>query len=354
MIFSKIKVGNSFLKNRIVISPMCQYSAKNGIPAKWHYKHLLNLSSLGASMLIMESTAIEKRGKITNSDLCLSNNFQEKKFKDLIKFLKRNNDTKIGLQISHSGRKGSSYEPWVKINKPLPKSRAWNTISASPIKRAKGWPTPKEMTIVDIKNLVNKFLMAAKRAKRVGFDCLEIHMAHGYLLHQFFSPISNTRDDIYGGSLENRSRLLVEISKEIRKIWPKNRILGARITGTDHLKKEGIAIADAIYLAKKLKKIGIDYISISSGGILPKTNMKEGQAFRAKIAEKIKLSSNILVTTSGNITNHKTAENLVRKKKIDFITIARILIKEPSWIYKLSKKQKKDDIIPVQYLRIFK
>jgi NADPH2 dehydrogenase len=210
------------------------------------------------------------------------------------------------------------------------------------------------MTISDIKKLVKKFLMAAKRARRVGFDCLEIHMAHGYLLHQFFSPISNTRDDIYGGSLENRSRLLIEISKEVRKIWPKNRILGARITGTDHLKKEGITILDSIYLAKELKKVGIDYISVSSGGILPKTNMKEGQAFRAKIANKIKLSSNTLVTTSGNITNHKTAENLVKKKNIDFITIARILIKEPSWIYKLSKKQKKDYIIPIQYLRIFK
>jgi len=353
MIFNKLKIGNLFLKNRIVISPMCQYSSKNGIPSKWHYKHLLNLSSLGASMLMMESTAIEKRGKITNSDLCLSNNFQEKKFKKLIKFLKKKNDIKIGLQISHSGRKGSSYEPWIKINKPLPKSSSWNTISASPIKRAKGWPIPKKMTINDIKNLVKKFLIAARRARRVGFDCLEIHMAHGYLLHQFFSPISNKRNDIYGGSLENRSRLLIEILRKIRKIWPKNRILGARITGTDHLKKEGVTIADAIYLAKELKKVGIDYISVSSGGILPKTNMKEGQAFRAKIAKKIRLSSKTLITTSGNITNHKTAEDLIKKKIIDFITIARILIKEPSWIYKLSKKQKKKNIIPVQYQRIF-
>lgn len=170
------------------------------------------------------------------------------------------------------------------------------------------------MTINDIKNLVKKFLIAARRARRVGFDCLEIHMAHGYLLHQFFSPISNKRNDIYGGSIENRSRLLIEILGKIRKIWPKNRILGARITGTDHLKKKGITIADAIYLAKELKKVGIDYISVSSGGILPKTNMKEGQAFRAKIAKKIRLSSKTLITTSGNITNHKTAEDLIKKK----------------------------------------
>jgi len=354
MIFNKIKIGNSFLSNRIVVSPMCQYSSKNGAPSEWHYKHLLNLSSLGAGLLIIESTAVEKRGKITHSDLCLSNNFQEKKFKKLIKFLKKKNHTKIGIQLSHSGRKGSSYEPWLKINKSLPKFRSWNTISPSALKRAKGWPIPKPMTIGDIKDLVKKFLLAAQRAKRVGFDCLEIHMAHGYLLHQFFSPISNKRVDTYGGSLENRSRLLIEISRAIRKIWPKNKILGARITGTDHLKKKGISIDDSIYLAKKLKKVGIDYLSISSGGILPKTNMKQGQAFRAKMAKKIKQSSKILVTTSGNITNHKTAENLIIKKNVDFITIARILIKEPSWIYNLSIKQKKNNIIPKQYLRIFK
>jgi len=353
MILDKIKIGTVFLKNRIVVSPMCQYSSKNGCPSKWHYKHLLNLSSLGASMIILESTAVEKKGKITHSDLCLHNKLQEKKLKKLTHYLKDNNNVKVGLQISHSGRKGSSYEPWIKKNTPLSKLRSWETVSSSPIERAPGWPVPKEMTINEIKNLVKIFVKTAKRANAAGFDCLEIHMAHGYLLHQFFSPVSNKRTDIYGGAIENRCRLLLEITREIRKVWPRKKILGARITGTDHVKK-GVDIKDAIYLSKKLKKIGINYISVSSGGILPKTKMKESQAFRKKIAKKIKLASKILTTTSGKITDHNVAENLIKNKNVDFITIARTIIKNPSWIYEIAKKQKNKSTIPIQYSRIFK
>ena len=352
MILNKFKIKKTLLKNRVFISPMCQYSSKNGNPSSWHYKHLLNLCSSGASMIILESTAIDRNGRISPADLCLYNNNHQKNLKKLYSYLKSKNDTKIGIQISHSGRKGSSNIPWIKPNTPLEKKKSWQTYAPSPIARDKYWPIPKMLSISDIKKLIRKFENSAIRAKKIGFDLLEIHMAHGYLLHQFFSPISNKRGDIYGGNLKKRSRVLLEVSKAVRKIWPSNKILGARITGTDHL-KGGLNVKDAIFLSKKLKEIGFDYISVSSGGILSKTNMKQKEAFRSNISKKIKNKSKLITTTSGLITKHETAINLIKKKNLDFITIARTIINNPSWIYQLANKLKKNELIPNQYRRIF-
>ena len=351
MIFKNLKINSITLKNRIVVSPMCQYSSKNGSPSKWHYQHLESLSSTGTSMVLLESTAVDKSGKISEADMCLYNSNNEKNLKKLIKYLKYKNDIKYGIQLSHSGRKGSSYVPWIKHNSPLPKKRSWKTFSASPIPRSKGWPKPTEMTKLQIKKMVQKFKNAAVRANRINFDCLEIHMAHGYLLHQFFSSISNKRKDDYGGNLVNRSRLLSEIAIEVRKVWPHHKILGARITGMDHV-KNGISVNDAIVLSKNLKKIGFDYVSISSGGILPLTKMKQYEAFRVNMSKKIKDSSKMTTTTSGMITKHDISENIIKNKKIDFITIARIIVKNPRWIFQFAKRNKVKDYVPKQYKRI--
>ena len=348
MLFKKLKINGITLKNRIVVSPMCQYSAKNGCPSEWHYDHLSKLINCGASMLMMESTSVNKIGKISHKDLCLSNSFQEKKFKKLINFLKNINDIPIGLQISHSGRKGSSFVPWEKSNEPLKKrDKSWQTFSASAIKRDKHWPTPKEFKKNDLLNLVKKFKSTAIRAKRIGFDCLEIHMAHGYLLHQFLSPISNKRNDEYG---LNKFSFPLNIVKEIRKVWPKERILGARITATDHL-KNGLTLKDSIKLVNSLKKAGLDYVCVSSGGILPKTNMKIKSAFRKNLSKKIKNNSKIFVRTSGNINDIKLAEKLLKKKYVDFIAVGRKLIKDPNWIISEAKKRKIPNYVPNQYLR---
>ena len=176
-------------------------------------------------------------------------------------------------------------------------------------------------------------------------------MAHGYLLHQFFSPISNKRNDNYGGNFQNRSRLLLEVAKEVRKIWPKKKILGARITGEDNL-KGGITTKDAIILSRELKKIGFDYISVTSGGILPKTKMKQYEGFRTKIAANIKTKSKIITTTTGMLTQHGFVSNIIKNKKLDFITVARIIIRRPTWIYELAKKNNFKNLIPKQYQRI--
>ena len=307
-ILKKIKLGKITLFNRICISPMCQYSGNNGNPSSWHYNHLGNLMKAGAGLLMIESTAVSKEGMISKKDLSLRNHKNFLEFKKLIKFLKRISKTKIGIQISHSGRKGSALVPWIKSNFPIKdKKQKWKTIAPSAIKRDKHWPVPQEASQKKIKKIINDFIKTSQKANKIGFDCLEIHMSHGYLLHQFFSPISNKRNDEYGGNLKNRCRLLIMIAKEIRKSWPKNKILGARVNGSDWL-KNGSKVSDCIYLTKKLREIGFDYVCVTSGGIIPKTNLKYKPGYQVFLAQKIKKETKIITRTAGLIKDFNHAK----------------------------------------------
>ena len=350
MIKKKIKLNNyNYLPNRIVVSPMCQYSSINGSPSIWHYKHLSNLIESGASMLIIESTAVSRNGRITNKDLCLYNDRHERDFKKLIKFLKSIKNIPICLQISHSGRKGSCNVPWVNSGMPLKKNK-WKTISSSNLKRDVNWPTPKMASLQDIKKITFEFKNTSRRAMRAGFDGIEIHMAHGYLLHQFFSPICNIREDQYGGSLKNRSRLSLEITKKIKSKLPKDKILGARLTGLDHL-INGIDIKESTYLAKRLNQIGIDYLCISSGGIVKKTNLNPTKkAFRIEMTKKIKKKlKNIAIGTTGKLEDLNFLKKNLSSKKLDLAFIGRPFLKNSHWLYEsLGSK-----VIPKQYLKAF-
>jgi hypothetical protein len=352
MILKPIKINNTLLKNRFVVSPMCQYSAKNGCPTTWHYKHLEQLASTGAGLLMIECTAINKSGRISNNDLCLFNRKQELELKKLILFLKKNYNVKIGLQISHSGRKGSAELPWIRANAPL-KKKKWLTYAPSSIRKDNNWPNPIKLTIKQIEIIKQDFKKCSQRAKRIGVDCLELHMAHGYLLHQFFSNISNIRNDQYGGCLENRVRLLTEVSEIIRKEWPKTKILGARVTGSDRLNK-GLSLNESIFLCKELEKIGLDYVCVSSGGILPKTNIKFKKGYNLDLAKKIKKRINILVRCSGHLDDYNFACKIIKKKYIDLIAIGRGFIKNKNLILNNFKKNKNINIeIPNQYKRCF-
>ena len=353
MIFKEIKINKIKLKNRIVVSPMCQYSAKNGEPTKWHFEHLSRLARSGAGLLMIESTAVSNNGKITHSDLCLSNKKQEKKFKQLKKSLNNISNIPLGIQISHSGRKGSSFIPWVKSNKALNrKNKSWQTFAPSPIKRDKSWPIPKSFKKKQIINLIQDFKNTTKRVKKIGFECLELHMAHGYLLHQFISPISNKRKDEYGGNLVKRITVPLIIAKEVRKIWPKSKILGARITASDHL-PNGITIKDSKYLVKQLEKIGFDYVCVSSGGILPKTNLKFKRGFRKEFSKQIKKSTTMIVRTSGLIDDMNFANKMIKNKSVDMVAVGRKFINDPYWIIKKIPNFRAKKFLPNQYLRCF-
>lgn len=352
-ILKPLKIKKIKLNNRITVASMCQYSAINGNPSNWHYGHLQQLANSGAGMLMLESTAISKNGKITLSDLALTNNNNEHSINKLIKYLRTISKIPIGIQISHAGRKGSAEIPWIKANQPLKnKKERWKTFAPSSIKKDLHWPYPLALSKVQIKKIVDDFVNCSKRAKRIGFDCLEIHMAHGYLLHQFFSPISNKRQDIYGGSLENRCRLLIEIVERIRKIWPKNRILGARVTGQDWL-PNGSTIDDCVYLVKKLKKAGLDYVDVSSGGILTKTNIIFKKGYQVHLANKIKKETKIITRTTGMITNLNQAQKIINNNKADIVNMARKFIKSPTWLINEIKKKNKKIFLSKQYERCF-
>tara|TARA_B110000971_G_scaffold57377_1_gene58413 strand:+ start:3164 stop:4228 length:1065 start_codon:yes stop_codon:yes gene_type:complete len=352
-ILKKIKIRKIILKNKVCVAPMCQYSAKNGNPTKWHFTHLEKLMNVGAGLMMVESTAVSKQGMITSQDLSLTNKENTTKLGRLVKYLRNVSDTKIGIQLSHSGRKGSALVPWIKSNFPLKiKKLGWTTIAPSGIKRDKNWPVPKEINKNEINKIVNDFSSAANRAKKIGFDCLEIHMAHGYLLHQFFSPISNKRKDDYGGNLANRCKILLEVAKRIRKIWPKDKILGARVNGCDWL-KEGSKLSDCIYLSKKLKELGLDYVCVTSGGIIPKTNLKFKHGYQVFLAKKIKKEAKILVKTTGMIKNLKQGEKIISHKSADLVSYGRKFINSPYWLLKELKTNKYPVNIPNQYKRCF-
>ena len=345
MIFKKIKIRNKTFSNRVSVSPMCQYSAINGKPNKWHYRHLSNLVESGAGSLTVESTAISKKGRITEKDLCIYNQNQMKSHKKLLRYLKSIRDIPIILQLSHSGRKGSAEIPWIKKNTPLKKPYSWKTYAPSKVKRDYKWPLPKEMTNKVIKKTIKDFKNSARLAFKAGYDGVEIHMAHGYLLHQFFSPLSNKRIDEYGLKDKLKYRIHIEIIKSIKKI-SKEKILGARVTGTDHL-SNGTNLKDCINLVKKLKSNGLDYICVSSGGIVPKTNMKIREGFRVSIASKIKKECKILTRTSGMINDYKFIDKILKQKKIDFVAIGRKFISDKFFLFKDRKKRKND--FPKQY-----
>ena len=352
-ILNPFKINGVTLRNRFTVASMCQYSAKNGNPSKWHYGHLQQLANSGAGMLMLESTAVKMRGRITFKDLALANKTNEISLKKLIKYIRAISKIPLGLQISHAGRKGSAQIPWIKSNRPLKKKqKKWTTYAPSAIRRDSHWPVPKALSISQIKKIIDDFKNCAKRAKRIGFDCLEIHMAHGYLLHEFFSPISNKRKDIYGGSLENRCKLLVEIVKVIRKVWPKNKILGARVTGKDWL-KSGSTVDDCVFLVNKLKKSGLDYVCVSSGGILSKTNIIFKPGYQIHLARKIKKKTGIITRATGMITELRQAKKIINDGSADIVNMARNFIKNPTWLIKIINKKNKKTLIPNPYKRCF-
>ena len=354
MKLKKLKIRNLLLKNQFVLAPMCQYMAPKGLPSNWHYQHLGRAMCCGFGMVMIESTAVSSEGRISMSDLVLDKNIKVKYYKKLINFLRGISDTKIGIQICHSGRKGSSELPWIKSNMPLKKDYCWQTVSASNIKKDIHWPKPTKLTTKAIKKIRSQFKNTAKLAIKSGFDCIEVHMAHGYLLHQFFSPISNNRIDKYGGNLQNRCRLLLDIFKDIKKIsLNKNVILGARITGKDWL-SNGSSIEDATYLTKKLKKIGCDYVCVSSGGIKTKTNLNPKIKYNLSIAKKIKKNTNIKVRVAGNFINLEGALKVLKKGNVDMVAFGRVFLKNPHFLLEKMKASNLENFIPKPYLRGFK
>jgi len=329
---------------------MCQYSAINGLPNEWHLVHLGSRAVGGSALVMAEATAISPEGRITPGCTGIWNDEQTKAWAPISQFIK-DQGALSAIQLAHAGRKASSPLPWSKDKKLTSETGAWETIAPSPITFDHHYSTPREMTESDIKNIIDSFISAAQRAVLAGFDVLEIHSAHGYLIHEFLSPLTNQRTDSWGGSFENRTRLCLEITKGLRNICPSDRALFVRISASDWMPSNGWDLDQSIALCKKLKELGVDLIDVSSGGLHPDAKIKLEPAYQVPFAEKIKNEVGIATGAVGLITEPKQAEEIIQSGKADMIFLARELLRDPYWPRRAAKELNTEIQAPLQYLR---
>jgi 2,4-dienoyl-CoA reductase-like NADH-dependent reductase (Old Yellow Enzyme family) len=340
------------LANRLVVAPMCQYSADDGTASDWHMMHIGSLANSGAGLFIVEATAVQRDGRITHGCLGLYNDENEHALQRVVDAARRFGTAKIGIQLAHAGRKASCKRPWEgkTLSDPL-SDNPWPTKSASAVPIGPGWHTPREMTLDDIAELKQSYVTATERCNRIGFDMIEIHAAHGYLFNQFLSPISNKRTDAYGGSRDNRMRLLLEVFQTIRSAWPEEKPVGVRISAIEWV-DGGWSLDDSVELAKRLKALGCDYIDCSSGGIDPSAKVAIGPGYQVPFAERVRRDSGIPTMAVGLITDPDQAESILRKGQADLIAIARAFLDDPHWGWHAAYKLQAEVAMPPQYQRV--
>lgn len=328
-LFQPLKIKDVEFKNRIFVSPMCQYSATDGIPNDWHLVHLGARATGGAALVIAEATGVSPEARISPSDTGIWNNEQTAAFARIVTFI-RSQGAIAGIQLAHAGRKASNAEPW-NGHKPLAiGDRGWETVGPSAVAFDEGWPAPREMSKDDMKKVVADFANATKRAERAGFEVVEIHMAHGYLLNEFLSPLSNKRTDEYGGSRENRMRFPLEVARAVRAAWPDRLPLFTRISAFEWM-DGGWTLEDSVALAKELKAIGVDLIDCSSGGNHPHAKIEVKPGYQVPFAEGVKRGAQVMTGAVGLITEPKQAEDIIASGKADAVLIARELLRDPHW-----------------------
>ena len=367
-LFSPIKIRGVTSSNRVVLSPLCMYSAKKGIPNDWHFSHLSTYARAGVGIIFTEATAVQEDGRITPYCCGLWNDKQAIEFEKIAKFINKMGSIPA-IQLAHAGRKASAKQPW-KGGAPLDSNtekieeKPWKPIAPSAIALAEGWQTPRAMSILEINKLIQNYVNSAKRAVAAGFKIIEIHAAHGYLIHSFLSPISNKRDDDYGGSYEGRIKLLKNIIIAIRKEVPEELPIFCRISAIDG-QKNGWTILDSIKLAKTLNNLGVDVIDCSSGGIIGRPrfavndkgevlnkNTDRGLGFQVPLADEIKKSVDIKTMAVGVIINAKQAEEIIIQKKADLIAMGREMMYNPFWLLHAAQELNVDpnfDMWPEQY-----
>jgi NADPH2 dehydrogenase len=349
-LFSPIRVAGLELANRLVVSPMCQYSADDGCANDWHMMHLGMLANSGAALVIVEATHVERAGRITHGCLGLYSDDNEIALGHVITQCRRMGTAKFGIQIAHSGRKGSAQLPWNGAQALKAGEDPWQTMAASPLPFGENWHTPRMVTEADMTRIRDAFVSAAQRALRIGFDEIELHMAHGYLAHGFMSPLSNKRTDQFGGSFENRMRFPLEIARAVRAVVPKSVALGARITGSDW-REGGLTADDAVNIAKALRGEGIDFICVSSGGVLADIRNPNEPGYNVAIAERVKKEAGIATRAVGLIVEPEQAEAIVVQGKADMVSLARAFLDDPHWGWHAAKALGGDVARPKQYLR---
>ncbi|MFA5957946.1 NADH:flavin oxidoreductase/NADH oxidase [Hyphomicrobium sp.] len=329
-LFSPFSVRDLTLRNRIVISPMCQYSAEGGKPNNWHLMHLLNLAVSGAGLLCVEGTAVEPIGRITPADLGLWDDETETAFRPAIEAIRKYSNIAVAVQLAHAGRKGSSHVPW-NGGALIPSSDGgWQTVAPSALEHKAGEEKPLALDTEGMDRIRIAFAEAAQRADRLGFDAIEIHGAHGYLIHEFLSPLANRRTDAYGGSLENRLRYPLEIFDAVRAAFPVHKPVGIKVSATDWV-DGGWDLPQTIAFANELKTRGVDWITASSAGVSPLQKIAAGPNYQLPFAEGIKTSSETNTIAVGLITDARQAEDIIASGKADLVALARAMLYDPRW-----------------------
>ena len=350
-LFSPIKLGALELANRIHVAPMCQYSADDGSATDWHLGHLAMLANSGAGMVVVEATHVERHGRITHGCMGLYSDHNEAALAHVIAHCKRIGTAKMGIQLAHAGRKASTYPPG--SNKgmgALPKEDgAWQTVSASAL-RYSNWHTPLALDEAGLAQVRDEFVTAAKRAVRLGLDEIELHMAHGYLMQQFLSPLSNHRTDAYGGDLKGRMKFPLEVFAAVRAAIPAEMPLGARINATDWA-EGGWTIEEAVIFARALKDAGCDFVCVSSSGSTPAQKIEVGPLYQVPFAKRIRQETGIMTRAVGMIFTPQQAEEIIADGAADMVALARGLLDDPRWAWHAAKILGADAAYPIQYRR---
>jgi 2,4-dienoyl-CoA reductase-like NADH-dependent reductase (Old Yellow Enzyme family) len=326
---------------------MCQYSADDGCMNDWHFVHLGHLAYSGAGLLILEATHVTREGRITHGCSGLYDDHNEASIKRAVDHCRRVSKNPIGIQIGHAGRKGSSQVPWEGREWLRPEQSPWQTVAPSPIPYGRGWHVPRELSTTDISSLVEAFASSAQRAKRIGFDLLELHAAHGYLLHQFLSPLANQRKDAYG---KDRAKFPLEVARALREVWPKDRALGARITANDWV-EGGLGPDDAVGFARALERLGFDYACVSTGAMVPEARIPVGPGYQVPFAERVKKATRLKIQTVGMIADPDQAEGIIASGKADMVVMARAFLDNPRWVWHAAERFGVTLDYPPQYAR---
>jgi len=349
-LFASITLGKQTLTNRIVIAPMCQYSAVDGQATDWHLIHLGHLALSGAGLLFIEATAVEPEGRISPCDLGLWSDATEAALARVLKSVRQYSSMPIAIQLAHAGRKASTPEPWSSGQQVVPANGGWQTVAPSALPFANGETAPLALDAKGLQRIRDAFVSSAQRAHRLGIEAIELHAAHGYLLHQFLSPLSNVRTDQYGGSLENRMRFPLAVFEAIRAAVPASVPVGVRISATDWV-AGGWEIEQSVAFSQALQQRGCAFIHVSSGGLSPLQQIPVAPGYQVPFAERIRRETNMPTIAVGLITEPEQAEQIVASGQADMVALARGMLYDPRWPWHAAAKLGAQVAAPKQYLR---
>lgn len=349
-LFTPYTLRGVTLPNRIVVSPMCQYNSESGSANDWHLMHLGQFAVGAGGLVIIEATHVSPIGRITHQCLGLYSDENERTLQRVVDFCRRYGVAKMGIQIAHAGRKGSTHPPG-KGGKPLgAEEHPWTTLAPSALPFGPGWHTPQALDREGMQQVKAQFVSATVRAARIGFDVAELHIGHGYLLHQFLSPLANQRQDEYGGSTRNRMRFPLEVFEAVRAQWPADRPYGVRVSATDWV-EGGWTPEETVQFAAELKALGCDFLDVTSGQVDPRQQIPFAPGFNVAFAERVKRETGIPVMAVGMITSARQAEEIIAAGRADLVAVARGMMDDPRWAWHAARELGAQAPYPAIYQR---